>query len=358
MSDYHQPLCTLDVHLDAVARNWLYLKKKLKNGTDCAAVVKADGYGLGALEVSRALYAQGCRHFFVAHVDEAVAVRAVVQDAAIYVLNGPWGMSAADFIRQGFIPVLNSLEDIVYWKGQAAPCVLHLDTGMNRLGLSEKDVQSLSRHDLEEMNIRYVMSHLACADEQQHAKNPEQLEKFKRLSEALQRPFRLSLANSGGIFLGEAYHFDLVRPGCALYGINPAGASQNSMQNTITLKGRVLQTRDIPAGETVGYGARYKIASPVRSATVSIGYADGYLRSLTGTGAVFIHGQRCAVIGRVSMDSIIVDVTACPQPVTCGDWAEIIGPHQSIDDVAAQAGTIGYEILTSIGKRYKRTYTG
>ncbi|MBI1216127.1 MAG: alanine racemase [Alphaproteobacteria bacterium] len=371
---YAQPLSVLDIHLDRVARNYLLLKKKVQAeaaGGDCAAVVKADAYGLGAAEVSRALYKQSCRHFFVAHYGEALEVKEALQglygvaDApSIYVLNGPFGAPAADFAANGFIPVLNSPQDIDYWaqtgQGDKRPAaLLHIDTGMNRLGLSGGEVEALAaRGDLSRiLDIRYVMSHLACADEKDHPKNAAQLELFKQLTARLGIAARYSFANSSGIFLGPAYHFDLARPGCALYGINP-GTGENPMQGTVTLKARILQTRKIDRNGTVGYGATYSVSPPAICATVSTGYADGYLRSLTGRGTVVIGGKTCPVIGRVSMDSVVVDASALDAPPRPGDWAEIIGERQTVDAVAAQAGTIGYEILTSLGRRYRRNYTG
>lgn len=361
MSNRAEPLSVLEVHLDAVARNWLYFRKKLKNGADCAAVVKADAYGLGAAIVAPVLFDQGCRHFFVAYFDEGVDVRKSLStstlpgnDVDIYVLNGPWGASAADFVAHGLTPVLNSIDDIQYWRSQDsnAPAIVHIDTGMNRLGLSPDDVTNL---DLSGLNIRYVMSHLACGDETAHPKNAEQLAAFKTLTTQLGLPLRLSLANSAGIMLGTDYHFDLVRPGCGLYGINPWDGV-NPMQGAVTLKARVVQIREIKKAGTVGYGASYSVAPPAKCATVSVGYADGYLRSATGQGQVVIDGHKCPIIGRVSMDSVIVDVSHTNAQT--GDWAEIIGQTQTVDDVAAQARTIGYEILTNLGRRYKRIYTG
>jgi alanine racemase len=358
----------LEVHLDRVARNWLFFKKKLKSGADCAAVVKADAYGLGAAEVSRALFDQGCRHFFVAQAGEAALLRKALpeKDAVIYVLGGPWGMKPSDFTRLGCLPVLNSPQDIETWAHAAAkagkklPAVLHLDTGMNRLGLSKVETSALAedRAALQGIQLRYIMSHLACADEPAHAMNARQLKDFNARIAALGLPCRYSLANSAGILLGPAYHFDLVRPGCGLYGINPSEVQPNPMLGTVTLKARILQTRNIDISSTVGYGASYKARKPLKSVTISAGYADGYLRSATGSGQVFIGGEKCPVIGRVSMDTIIADTTHLKRQPEAGDWAEIIGPHQTADEVAAQAKTIGYEVLTSLGKRYKREYTG
>lgn len=355
MNKRHEPLSVLEVHLDAVARNWLFLKKKLKNGADCAAVVKADAYGLGALRVAPVLFDQGCRHFFVAHADEGVAVRGVVgsSDAAIYVLNGPWGMPAGAFAQHGLIPVLNSIDDVAYWQeNNGGACVLHIDTGMNRLGLSAHELFGLN---LRGMDIRYAMSHLACADDPSHAMNARQLATFKMLTGQMGIPLRLSLANSAGVLLGQDYHFDLARPGCGLYGINPATGA-NPMQGAITLRAKILQIREIKEAGTAGYGATYRVAPPAKCATISVGYADGYLRSLTGRGMVAVGSVRCPIIGRVSMDSIIVDVTQAP--CRTGDDVEMIGPSIPVDEVAGWAGTIGYEMLTNLGKRYKRIYSG
>ncbi len=360
---YAEPLSVLEVHLDAVARNYLFFQKQMKKGADCAAVVKADAYGLGAVSVSRALFEQNCRHFFVATFDEAVQVQqALPAEALIYILNGPSGASAEDFAENRFIPVLNTLGEIGYWndfsrrRGKKQPCLIHMDTGMNRLGLAPEDV-ARTKESFSALDVRYVMSHLACADEPNHPKNQEQLRLFKKLSGELAGAFRYSFANSAGILLGADFHFDLARPGCGLYGINPSIHQPNLLQGVVTLKARILQIRMIDSPATVGYGAHYRVSSPVKCATVSAGYADGYLRSLTDHGSVFIGGEKCPVIGRVSMDSIVVDVTAVKQTLAEGDWAEIIGPHRLVDGVAKEAGTIGYEILTSLGRRYKRVYT-
>lgn len=357
------PAAVLEVDLDAVAENYLILKSKLKAGCDCAAVVKADGYGLGAEPVARALYAQNCRHFFVALPEEGFALRAKLPpDALLYILNGFRGARPAEVSAAGLIPVLNAPEDIAEWMAWARqqekrlPALLHLDTGMNRLGLSPADVEKLLPETFKTLDIRCVMSHLACADDPAHPKNAQQLQAFRRLLALLPGPARVSLANSAGIFLGADYHFDLARPGCALYGISPQTAGPNPMRNPVTLRAQILQTRRIDRGETVGYGASYVAASPVKCATISAGYADGYLRSLSGRGLVFINGEKCPVIGRVSMDTIVADVSSLKTECRAGDFAEIIGRHQTADDVARQAGTIGYEILTSLGARYERIY--
>lgn len=364
---YADPLSCLEIHLDRVCRNYLFLQKKLQKGTDCAAAVKADAYGLGAAAVVPELYKSGCRHFYVAHVGEGLIVRQALggQDAKVYVLHGPYGAEAEIFLRNGLTPVLNTPGDIEYWgaaarkSGEKKPAVIQFDTGMNRLGLSAAEVETLKNKPdlLKLLDIRYVMSHLACADEPGHPKNVEQLNKFTQLTAGLGLTCGQSLANSAGIFLGPAYHFDQARPGCAIYGINPQNVATNPMQSVITLKARILQIRNAEPGETVGYGANYRVSTPAKLATISAGYADGILRSFTG-GTVYLRGQKCPVVGRVSMDMVVADVTQVIPAPHAGEWAEIIGEHQTVDAVAAAAKTNGYEILTSLGKRYKRIYSG
>ncbi len=340
----------------------------LTRGADCAAVVKADAYGLGAAAIVPELYKANCRHFFATHASEGMAVRTALGDyeAQVYLLHGPAGATPEDIAHRKLVPVLNTPGDIEYWSGVAKKtgikrsAVIHIDTGMNRLGLSAAETGWLKNNTdiLKPLDVRYLMSHLACADTPEHPKNKEQLEKFRALTAQLGIPCRLSFANSAGIFLGADYHFDQVRPGCALYGINPQNTPSNPMQGVVTLKARILQIREAAAGETTGYGATYRMPTPVKLATISAGYADGYLRSITGNGMVYVGGQKCPVVGRVSMDAIVADVTAVKPLPPVGGWAEIIGQHQTVDDVAAQAGTIGYEILTSLGGRYTRVYAG
>jgi alanine racemase len=234
---------------------------------------------------------------------------------------------------------------------------------MNRLGLSLKDMDAPDLRDLlARVELRYVMSHLATADDPAQPMNAAQLARLRGAVAALGRPVRVSFANSAGILLGPDYHFDLARPGCGLYGINPA-AGPNPMQGVVLLRARILQIRAVAAGETIGYGASYTVPKAENNgiktyATLALGYADGFLRSLAGRGHVVIGGVACPLAGRVSMDSVVADISALPVPPAAGDWAEIIGPHQPVDAVAAMAGTIGYEILTSLGRRYHRIYKG
>lgn len=364
MQSSADPLSRLEIHLDQICWNYLSLQKRLKKGADCAAVVKADAYGLGAAAVVPELYKANCRHFYVAHASEGIAVREALEgaEAHIYLLHGVHGIPLEEIIRKNLTPVLNTRGDIEGWSviakktDKKMPAVIHIDTGMNRLGLSVGEVTWLKNNAevLKPLDIRYIMSHLACADEPSHSKNAEQFGKFKTLTAEMGLPCRLSFANSAGIFLGPDFHFDQARPGCALYGISPQINMPNPMQSVVSLKARILQVRDVDRGETVGYGATYQVPRSAKLAIISAGYADGLLRSLTDSGAVYIGGQKCPIVGRVSMDAIIVDATQAPE----AEWAEIIGPHQTADDVAAQAGTIGYEILTSLGRRYTRVYSG
>jgi len=367
MSDYPDSSSVLEIHLDRIAGNYLSLQKRLVRGADCAAVVKADCYGLGVAEIVPEFYKANCRHFYVAHASEGLAVREALngKEAQVYAFHGATGLPPAELLENNIIPVLNSLGDIGQWSALARqsnkklPAVIQIDTGMNRLGLSAADVEQLKNTIdlLGPLDVRYIMSHLACGDEPDHPKNQEQLTIFKKLTAQLGLPCRLSFANSGGIFLGTDYHFDQARPGCALYGIAPHTGRENPMLGVVTLKARILQTREVTAGETVGYGASYKASSPIKLATISVGYADGILRCIGEKGTVAIGKQKCQIVGRVSMDTIIVDVTAVKPSPQAGDWMELIGSHQPVDDVGTMAGTIGEEIVTTLGKRYKRVYT-
>lgn len=361
----------LTVNLGALRGNYRFLRARA-GGAECAAVVKADAYGLGAERVAPALMGDGCRTFFVATIEEARRLRPVVGDATkatIYVLDGLLPGAAAALAKADARPVLGSLPEIEEWAsfcrrhGRRLPAALHIDTGMNRLGLGAAEVEALARRPdpLSAFEIALVMSHLACADEPEHPKNELQRAAFERLRSLLP-PAPASLANSAGILLGENYLFDLVRPGIALYGGNPRVSGDNPMQPVVRLDGRIAQIRCVAAGESVGYGAGHTLARPTRIATVCVGYADGYMRCLgasdTTAGAVaYIEGRAAPLLGRVSMDLITIDVTDVPDClVRRGSLVELIGPHVGVDELAVRARTIGYEILTSLGRRYARRY--
>lgn len=359
----------LTVDLDAIAANWLGLRelgRREGRRADCAAVLKADAYGTGAAAVGTRLHAEGCRHFFVAHIDEGIALRAVLPDVPIYVLNGVLPGSEDELAAHGLIPALNDLGQISAWRacaqrhGSALSAVIHHDTGMNRLGLSagEVDVLANDRTRLRGLRLSLLMSHLACSEEPEKPINQEQLDRFNAFLKRMPGA-PASFANSSGIFLGPDWHFDLLRPGAALYGINPMPGHDNPMRQVVSLHAKILQTRRIDALETVGYGQNWRAARPSRIATIAAGYADGYLRALSNRGLGFIEGYRVPVVGRVSMDLITIDVSELPESMTPpGTPVELIGPHQTPDDVAEAARTNGYEILTSLGHRYHRFYIG
>jgi alanine racemase len=377
----------LTVDFGAIAANWAMLRERAAPGA-VAGVVKADGYGLGAGPVARALLAAGCRHFFVAQLEEGMALRAALGPGPMIAVLGGFAPGADE--DAGLVPVLNGLADVAAHAARAdvaahaaradvaahaarvdvaahaapggRPAILHLDTGMARLGLDVTELERLAAEPalLERLDLRFVMTHLACADEPGHPMNAAQAMRFSAARARL--PGRgpsvpASFANSSGLFLGPAFASALSRPGCALYGINPTPGRPNPMRQVATLHAPILQIREIPAGTTVGYGASWTASRTSRIATVAAGYADGYLRGLSGRGTGILAGRPVALVGRVSMDLLTFDVTDEPDAKP-GDLIQLIGPGNTPDEVAARAGTIGYEILTSLGARYRREYIG
>ena len=362
-----QPTAELTIDLSALVANYRLLQRRAKPA-QAAAGIKANAYGLGAEEAAPALFKAGCRQFFVAVLTEALALRPVVPDADIYVLSGPIGGDEAEFVRHRLVPVLNSPQQIEMWSGWCAangatPAAIHIDTGMSRLGLAPAELDALiaDPSPLKSFPVPLVMSHLASADEPDKPQNAAQLAAFKgalaHLLPLLPARPAISFANSSGIFLGRDYVFDLVRPGAALYGLNPTPAAPNPMRQVIGLKARILQVRQIDAHQTVGYGAAHRSTRATSLATLGLGYADGVFRALSHVGAAFVGGIRAPFVGRVSMDLVTIDIGHVPphlaQP---GAWAEILGEHQSVDELAAAAGTIGYVVLTALGPRYQRRY--
>ncbi|MBT4463330.1 MAG: alanine racemase [Rhodospirillaceae bacterium] len=352
----------LTIDLDALGANYRLLDDKL-GPASLGAAVKADAYGLGSDRAVQTLQQAGCEDFFVAVVDEGMALRKTLPDARIHILGGV----ISDDIRkaciaQNLIPVLNSLADIAAWKEAAPerPCDIHMDTGMLRLVLPPDETALIANNPglTEGLAVDTVLSHLAVADEANNPKNAEQLAAFTPLA-PLFKGARASLANSSGIFLGPDYHFDLARAGVALYGGNPTPGEPNPMAQVIRLQGKILQVRDVDTPQTVGYGATHRVKKPGRVATVGVGYADGYLRSLSNTGCGYIGKDRVPLIGRVSMDLITFDVTDVPVDAAhAGALVDLVGPNNPVDDVAESAGTIAYEILTSLGPRLHRIYQG
>lgn len=354
----------LTIDLGAIRENYRRLKAQLGDAA-CASVVKADGYGLGAAEVATALAGEGCDTFFVAHLDEGVRLRGVLGSRPlIYVLNGILPGAEQEAVAAGLTAVVNSLEQLAGWReaakraGRKLPAAIQVDSGMSRLGMAPSEVETAAADDaaFDGLDIRLVMSHLACADEPEHPANRAQLAEFKRLR-AMLPAAPASLANSSGVFLGPDYHFDLARPGAALYGINPTPGSKNPMLPVVRLEARVIQTRTLAAGAGIGYGHTVVTDGPIETATISLGYADGWRRRAVA--AAHVDAVSLPFIGRVSMDSIILDISALPTgQLKAGDYVQMIGPSQTLDEVAGFAGTIGYEVLTSLGHRFHRRYLG
>jgi len=365
MPDASTAVLTID--LAAIAENYKILTEQGAPAT-CGAAVKAEAYGLGVAMVAPVLHRAGCEHFFTATLDEALALRPLLPTAKIYILNGlPIG-AAATVAAENLIPVLGTLAQIEEWgrfcrANQPLPAALMIDSGMSRLGLSEADMMRLATDPalLQGIPVVHAMSHLACSDDAASPMNLRQLTLYRVLVERFpwpggKRP-TLGTAASSACFLGADYHFDLVRPGAALYGLEPMSGRPNPMRPVVGLEGKILQIRDVDLGMTVGYGATHQFRGRSRLAVIGLGYADGIFRSLGNRGAVFVAGERASIVGRISMDLMTADIGHLPSAsVRVGDAVEIIGPHQSVDDLARDAGTIGYEILTALGSRYQRRY--
>ncbi|WP_022681192.1 alanine racemase [Sphingobium bisphenolivorans] len=362
MQNEHMAGAILRIDLDALATNYHVIQRQVAPAR-VAGVIKADAYGLGAVPVAKALLQAGCRHFFVAHLGEAAALRrALPAGTPVFVLNGLHPGAEQECAAIGATPVLNSLDQIARWAecarrlGQSLPAALQFDSGMSRLGLPLQEVETLvaERSRLSGIDLTLLMSHLACADDPDALFNAQQRMSFQTVSRHFPGVPR-SLDNSGGSFLDRC-HFDVVRAGIGLYGGAPQKVG-NPMRPVVSLEARIIQLRNVPAGAAVGYGLTHRCIRPTRIATIPVGYADGWPRHLSNKGSAFIAGQRVPIAGRVSMDSITLDVTDVPERLLYPDAAvELLGPHQSVDDVAADAGTISYEILTQLGRRYHRDY--
>jgi alanine racemase len=359
----------LIVDLDAIVANWKKLEKTAVPA-ECAAVVKANAYGLGAEPVARALASAGCKTFFVATLDEARVVRATLPSATIYVLDGFFQNTGDAYAKFNCRPVIGDINELAEWdvfcrrSGWTGGAAIHIDTGMNRLGLTVADAQGIiPRINAGDHGITLVMSHLVSAELLNNPINARQLSTFREIS-SLFSGVPASLANSSGIYLGSQFQFDLVRPGAALYGINPTPEADNPMLPVAEVRARIVQIRNAERGETVGYGGRWTARRPTKLAIVSAGYADGYFRAASaadGTrGAeVIVAGKRCPVAGRVSMDLVAVDITELPaNAARRGHLVTLLGEGITVDELAHHFGTIGYEVLTSIGTRYARIYKG
>src|ERR1700682_1710821 len=357
------------VDLDAIVANWRKLEKTAVPA-ECAGVIKADAYGCGVDPVARALAAAGCKTFFVATLGEARAARTAVPSAAIYVLDGFFQTTGDAYAKIDAKPVIGDLNELAEWdvfcrrSGWAGGAAIHIDTGMNRLGLTVVEAQGIiPRVNAGDHGITLVMSHLACAESLNHPLNARQLATFREIASVFSG-VPASLSNSSGVFLGPQFQFDLVRPGAALYGINPTPEADNPMQPVGDLKARIVQIRNVEKGESVGYGGTWTARRPTRLAIVSAGYADGYFRAAsandgTRVAEVVVAGKRCPIAGRVSMDLIAVDVTDLDKNAARrGHLVTLIGDGITVDEIAHHFGTIGYEVLTSLGRRFARVYKG
>jgi alanine racemase len=359
----------LTIDLDAIIANWRKLEKTAVPA-ECAAVVKANAYGCGAEQVAKALASAGCKTFFVATLEEARVVRAALPTAALYALDGFFQNTGDAYARIDCRPVIGDLNELAEWdvfcrrSGWRGGAAIHIDTGMNRLGLTILEAQGIiPRINAGDHGITLVMSHLASAELVNNPNNARQLTTFREIA-SLFSGVPASLSNSSGIYLGPQFQFDLVRPGAALYGINPTPEADNPMKPVVELKARIVQMRNVERGETVGYGGTWTARRPTRLAIVSAGYADGYFRAASandGTrGAeVVVAGKRCPVAGRISMDLVAIDVTDLPaNAARRGHMATLIGGGITVDELAHHFGTIGYEVLTSLGRRFARIYRG
>lgn len=352
----------LDIDLNAVVANWRLLAQINSQG-ETAAVVKADSYGVGAAHVAPVLAKAGCKTFFAAHLAEAVALRALLPTARILTLNGLMPHAAADFVAHGIIPVLSSLHDIALWRaearglGRVLPAFLHLETGLHRLALDAQDLSKLAQDPtlLEGIKVETVLSHLVNAEDPQDARNQQQRAAFLALVPQFAGASR-SLANSPGSFLGPDFQFELTRPGAALYGLNTSPNQPRPMHPVVRLCAPILQIHDLDQGAQVGYGGLWTAQRPSRIATIGVGYGDGLPRSLTNQGIAYFDDQPVPLVGRISMDLTTVDVTGTmAQP---GDLLVLLDNRHGVDELGREAGSIGYEILTSLGRRYQRRYIG
>lgn len=344
---------TMEVDLSALRDNFKTLQR-LSDPTTCSAVVKANAYGVGSIPVVEALCKEGCSFFWVAYAEEGMALRAVFPDVDIAVLQGFSDDTISQFLSYKLIPVLSTSKQLTLYSqyaNQLLNPIVQIDTGLNRLGLSSTFWAELSA-----IPVRYVMSHLACADSQSHFMNEKQLENLRSFQQ-LYPEFKLSLSASDGIFLGNQFHFDLVRAGAALYGINTTPYRENIMKPVISVKAPILQVSTVPEGSYVGYGATYRTVHSKKIATVSLGYHDGVCRALSNRGRLWYEHYEAPMIGRVSMDMVTCDISSIPEGLLKeGDDLYLVNSFYTVDDVARDSGTIGYELLTGFGDRIKRRY--
>ena len=356
------------INLSAIATNYRLLRRCVLPA-ECSAVVKADAYGMGIDEVGPVLWAEGCKWFFVSQLDEAIRLRGILPNAEIAVLNGLIPKAERVYNSNRLTPVINYLEELELWQNYAhtfsrkMPAILNLDTGIHRLGFATEELQKLTENKslLDGIDVRFVMTSLSCANVKDAPKNAEQVSIFRnniaKLTSVFGKRFLGSIANSSGIFLGPEYHLDLVRPGSALFGTNPTPNFDNPMQNVINFGARILQIKDVRAGESIGYNALYTCEKNAKIAILALGFADGVFRSLLSRGYVYIGDFKAKLVGSIAMDIITIDITDIPESIAhTGAMVEVIGPHVSVDEFSSGAGTIAHEILVSIGLKHNRVY--
>lgn len=355
----------LTIDLNAIQNNYRLLDSKSAASCETAASVKASAYGLGANRVVPALYDAGARSFFIATLEEGIELRQILPDARLFILNGFSEKDGATYLAHNLIPVLNDLSEIKSYQSlarnqnQKLSCLIHFDTGMSRLGLDRKDTQNLieDKSVMDGLDLLYVMTHFASAEEQDNPLNEKQKQRFDDIAKHFPNA-KKSLSNSGGIFLGQEYHNDLARAGIALYGGAPVDGKPNPMNAVVTLNAPILQIRNVKKGDGIGYNSTYKFEQDGHAAVLGLGYADGLLRSLSNSANLYWNGKPLPIRGRISMDLTICDITHLAENdrPTKSDMIEIIGKNQTIDQIAKSAGTISYEILTALGNRYNRNY--
>lgn len=356
--------CLFEIDLAKIRSNYLLLAAICEVAM-VGAVVKANSYGLGTDKISQVLEQEGCQNFFVARIDEGIILRKLLKATTnIFVLDGVFKDNAEEIYHYNLIPVLNYLGQVETWQQFALvrekklPCLLHINTNMHRLGMPIKELEQLINKPelLLPLDLKYVISHLSASESLTNPYNQQQLEKFKNCLQYFPN-VKASLVNSSGIFLGKDYHFDLVRPGVALYGCNPTPYQANPMQNPFKLTAPIIQLQTLPVDSFVGYNMTFQTQRPTVIATLPLGYADGYPRALSNKGEVFINGYQAPIVGVISMDLMTIDVTDLPpELIFIGQRVEVVGDYCTPDKIAAIIGTIGYEILTQLGNRYQKIY--
>ena len=360
----------LTINLKSISENWIYLKSRISRNCICGAVVKANAYGLGAKTISKKLYESGCNDFLVATLEEGANLReALGNKSNIIVMHEHINRNENEFLNYNLIPTLNTFEQIKLWntflrkKNKRIESIIQVDTGMSRLGVSINEITSFieSSNSRSIINPLFLMSHLACAGTPENELNKRQLKKFSSVLHKFKKRFpstKGTIANSAGILLGHDWHFDMVRTGAALYGINPVPKEKNSLKQAVELRARILQIRQVDSKESVGYGATIEVNKNAKLATVSLGYANGFHRSLSNIGKAHINGIEIKIAGILSMDLITFDVSNVPEDILEKyEWVDIISPIHTVDELAYEASTISYELLTALGANIKKEYT-